>query len=82
MGTVTIKISAQLQRELEQASRREKLSKSELTRRALTAYIAQRGQTPAVPSALDLAGDLVACFSGGPKDLASNPKYFADFGKA
>lgn len=33
------------------------------------------------PSALDLAGDLVGCFSGGPADLASNPRHLDGFGQ-
>jgi hypothetical protein len=32
-------------------------------------------------SALDLAGDLVGCFSGGPADLASNPRHLDGFGQ-
>jgi hypothetical protein len=31
--------------------------------------------------ALDQADDLVGCFSGGPKDLASNPRHLVGFGK-
>jgi Protein of unknown function (DUF2442) len=34
-----------------------------------------------VPSALDLAGDLVGCLSGSPPDLASNPAYLDRFGE-
>ena len=44
MSTLTIKISDALEHELAQASAREKLTKSELARRALASYIAQRGQ--------------------------------------
>lgn len=33
------------------------------------------------PRALDLAGDLVGCFSGGPADLASNPRHLDGFGQ-
>jgi hypothetical protein len=31
--------------------------------------------------ALEQAGDLVGCFKGGPRDLASNPKHMAGLGK-
>ena len=82
MMTLTLKISEQLGQELERASQRAKLSKSELARRALTRYMAQSGEPEPFVSALDQAGDLVGCFKGGPRDLASNPKHLADFGKA
>lgn len=81
MSTLTIKISNRLERELVSASAREKLTKSELARRALERYIAQQQAADGSESALDRAGDLVGCFKGGPKDLASNPKHMADFGK-
>lgn len=57
------------------------LSKSEVVRRALVAFIAQGKTATPFVSALDQAGDLVGCFSGSPSDLSSNPKYLADFGK-
>ena len=81
MNTLTIKISPQLEREIVLTSEREHLTKSELVRRALVAYISQRnGAVPAM-SALDQAGDLVGCFSGGPSDLSSNPRHLDDFGR-
>jgi argininosuccinate lyase len=79
METLTVKIDPSLVQQLEEASAREHVSKSELVRRAIAAYVARRG-APFV-SALDQAGDLVGCFSGGPKDLASNPKHMQDFGR-
>lgn len=82
MNTLTIKIPPALEQDIVRASAREHLSKSELVRRALTAYLRQ-GRAPDAPaSALDLAGDLVGCFGGGPSDLSSNPAHLADFGKA
>jgi hypothetical protein len=81
MNTLTIKLPAALDEALVEASRREHLTKSELVRRALSAYVARPlGSAPFV-SALEQAGDLVGCFKGGPKDLASNPKHMAGFGK-
>lgn len=81
MNTLTIKISATLEQELLQLSEQAHLSKSELVRRALVAFIAQRKTAAPFVSALEQAGDLVGCFSGGPADLSSNPKYLEDFGK-
>ena len=79
MDTLTIKIDPDLVRQLNDASAREHVSKSELVRRAIAAYVG-RGQAP-FTSALDQAGDLVGCFGGGPRDLASNPKHMKDFGR-
>lgn len=81
MNTLTIKIDAALARALEQASMREHTSKSELVRRAIAAYVRGREPQASFVSALDRAGNLVGCFGGGPKDLASNPKHLKDFGR-
>jgi hypothetical protein len=81
MNTLSLKISAPLENTLFLLSQQEKVSKSELVRRALLAYAAQRSTARAAPSALDLAGDLVGCCSGSPPDLSSNPAYLADFGR-
>lgn len=81
MNTLTIKIPPQLEGEIIQASAQEHLSKSELVRRALEAYLRQRKSTTHFVSALDQAGDLVGCFSGGPSDLSTNPAHLALFGR-
>lgn len=81
MNTLTVKIPAPLEDALAQASVEEHLSKSELVRRALEAYLRRRESQSSFVSALDQAGDLVGCFAGGPTDLASNPKHLSDFGR-
>ena len=81
MSTLTIKIPPQLEQEIVLASEREHLSKSELVRRALVAYISQRNKVVPALSALDQAGDLVGCFGGGPADLSSNPRHLDNFGR-
>ncbi len=81
MNTLTIKIPLQLEQEIVLASQREHLSKSELVRRALVAYVGQRKTGSAALSALEQAGDLVGCFTGGPPDLSSNPRHLDDFGR-
>lgn len=80
--TLTIKVSDSLNSELQAASRQARLSKSEIARRALAAYLSRdkTGGANAL-SALARAGDLVGCFEGGPKDLASNPRHMHGFGK-
>jgi Ribbon-helix-helix protein, copG family len=83
MHTLSIKIDEPLVSTLAALSQRERVSKSELMRRALVAYAKQRPGIviTAAPSALDLAGDLVGCFSGAPADLSSNHAHMADFGR-
>ena len=81
MNTLTIKLPHALDDAVATASAREHISKSALVRRALEAYLAQRISATPFVSALDKAGDLVGCFEGGPKDLASNPAHLAGFGK-
>lgn len=80
MNTVTLKLPAQMDEELAQLARREHLSKSEVLRQALAAYLQQRGADAPAASALDAIADLVGCFEGGPADLSSNPAHLADFG--
>jgi predicted transcriptional regulator len=80
--TLTIKVSDSLHSALQAASRQARLTKSEITRRALAAYLAHnKADVADKPSALARAGDLVGCFEGGPKDLASNPRHMQGFGK-
>lgn len=81
MNTLTIKIPAGLEAAVAQASAQAHVSKSELVRRALEAYLRQRDAQAPFVSALDQAGDLVGCFAGGPADLSSNPAHLADFGR-
>ncbi|THF60814.1 ribbon-helix-helix protein, CopG family [Pseudothauera rhizosphaerae] len=81
MNTLTIKIPPALEHDLQQASEQEHVSKSELVRRALTIYLGQRTAADSFISALDLAGELAGCFSGGPADLSSNPRHLDGFGR-
>jgi metal-responsive CopG/Arc/MetJ family transcriptional regulator len=81
MNTLTIKIPSELEQEIVLASQREHLSKSELVRRALVAYVSQQKAGIHNRSALEQAGELVGCFSGGASDLSSNPRHLDDFGR-
>ena len=58
MNTLTIKIPPELEQEIVLASQREHLSKSELVRRALVAYVSQRKAGTPTMSALEQAGKL------------------------
>ena len=81
MNTLTIKIPDQLEDALAAASTQEHTSKSALVRRALETYLAQRQSATPFVSALDKAGDLVGCFKGGPRALASNQEHMTGFGE-
>ncbi len=81
MNTLTIKIPPELDQQLRQMSEQTALGKSELVRRALQAFMTQTHAACPFVSALDQAGDLVGCFSGGPADLSSNPAHLKDFGR-
>ena len=81
MNTLTLKVPTSLEIALERMAEVAHLSKSEVARRAIAAYVGQSTPSGGFVSALDRAGDLVGCFEGGPKDLSSNPKYMDGFGK-
>lgn len=80
MTTLTVKIPEALERSIAIAARRERVTKSELVRRAMSKYVAQAGDHK-FQSALDLAGGLIGSVRGGPVDLATNAKYMDDYGK-
>jgi metal-responsive CopG/Arc/MetJ family transcriptional regulator len=81
MNVLSIKLPSPLDEELARLAQRDHLSKSEVVRQALAAYVQERNKQAPAPSALDAVSDLVGCFSGGPSDLASNPAHLADFGQ-
>ena len=81
MNTMTIKLPLQLDQTVAAACKREHVSKSELVRRALASYVSQRHTSTPPASALERSGDLVGCFTGGPKDLSCNPAQMDAFGQ-
>jgi hypothetical protein len=81
MSTLTVKIPEALERNIALAARRERVTKSELVRRAMTKYVMQAGKKSELRSALDLAGGLIGSVRGGPSDLATNPKHMDGYGK-
>ena len=81
MTTLTVKIPEALERSIAIAARRERVTKSEVVRRAIAEYLARTGKDHKFQSALDLAGALIGSVRGGPVDLATNAKYMDDYGK-
>ncbi|MCP9860171.1 MULTISPECIES: ribbon-helix-helix protein, CopG family [unclassified Cyanobium] len=83
MAVISLKLTEALDAQLTEQAQRRHLSKSELVRRALTAFLQSSEQgvdDAAPPSAADLLADLVGCCEGGPADLSTNPAFLADFG--
>jgi hypothetical protein len=83
MAVISLKLSEALDAQLTAQAQRCRLSKSELVRRALTAFLqsSEHGvDAPQPQSAADLLADLVGCCQDGPADLSSNPAYLPHFG--
>lgn len=83
MAVISLKLTEDLDAKLTAQAQRRRLSKSELVRRALTAFLqsSEQGGNGLQPqSAADLLADLVGCCDDGPADLSSNPAYLSDFG--
>ena len=84
MAIISLKLTEALDAQLREQASRRRLTKSELVRRALTAFLQSPemdAEANSPQSAADLLADLVGCCEGSPADLSSNPAYFADFGK-
>ena len=83
MALISLKLPDALDAELAAQAQLRRLSKSELMRRALKAYLQAADSTEAqpAPSAFDRVADLVGCCQGGPPDLSSNPAHLAGFGE-
>ncbi len=77
---LTVKLPADLDAALQDRAASAHLSKSELVRRALQAYLHQSTSELKQASAFDLVADLVGSCQGGPADLSSNPDHLASFG--
>jgi len=82
MNRITVKLPRELQEKLSRSARRDRLSQSELVRRALTLYLDEQARHRAFQSAADRAGDLAGSLRGGPPDLSDNPEHLDDFGRA
>ena len=84
MAVISLKLPEALDAQLTEQAQRRRLSKSELVRRAVTAFLqtTEDGLEASMPrSAVDLVADLVGCCDGGPADLSSNPHFLSGFGE-
>lgn len=76
MRTVSVKLPKHLDAKLQRIARQRGVSRSAAIRLAIEAYAARNRM-----SALELAGDLVGCLKGGPRDLSTNPRHMEGFGE-
>ena len=79
MAVISLKLTEDLDAQLTAQAQLRRLSKSELVRRALTAFLQSSGQGGDCLQPHS-AADLVGCCEDGPADLSSNPAYLSDFG--
>lgn len=83
VAVISLKLTEALDAQLTDQAHRRRLSKSELVRRALTAFLQlsrQDVEGSATQSAADVVADLVGCCEDGPADLSSNTAYLSEFG--
>ena len=83
VAVISLKLSDQLDQQLSEQPHRSHLSKSELMRRALQAYLQGSGSPSSSldPSAGDRLADLIGCCVNAPPDLSTNPAHLIGFGE-
>lgn len=79
MKTLSLKVSASIDKRLTKFVQRRGITKSDAMRAALEAYLESAG-TAANGSVLDLASDLAGCIQG-PGDLSTHPRHMKGFGE-
>jgi predicted DNA-binding protein len=80
MTTMTIKIPDGLSRRLESVAGQRRSGKARFVKKLLEQALAPANDRPKA-SCYDLARDLCGSVKGAPKDLSSNPKHLAGFGR-
>jgi Arc/MetJ-type ribon-helix-helix transcriptional regulator len=76
---ITVRIPAPLSARLQEHSRDDGRSPSDVVRTALEKYLVKRAKPRSAYDAAKAAG-VIGCARGGPKDLSTNPRYFEGFG--
>ena len=80
MTTLTLKVPETLAEQLHRVAGQRRVPKSQIVREALETALRQARLQP-TPSAHDRMKSGCGIVKGGPRDLASNPKYLVDFGQ-
>jgi hypothetical protein len=80
VAALSLRISKGESKALRERARKEGVSQSSVVRRALRAYGITAAAEPGT-SGFDLIKHLLGQYKGGPKDLSTNPKHLADYGR-
>jgi hypothetical protein len=80
IAALSLRISREESKALRERALKEGVSQSSLVRRALRAYGVTPEQLPA-KSGYDMIRDVIGQYHGGPRDLSTNPRHLADYGK-
>jgi Ribbon-helix-helix protein, copG family len=80
MKTLSLKLPDSLASQIAAIARKRQLSKSAVIREALEAYVFNGGHKKFL-TLYDVAPHVIGCVSGGPGDLASNPKHMEGYGR-
>jgi metal-responsive CopG/Arc/MetJ family transcriptional regulator len=83
MAAPTIKLSAELDRELTALAKEQGSTRAKVLRAALKAFAKQNGNGAkrAKQTVGALAADIIGSVMDAPADLSTNPKYMPDFGR-
>lgn len=76
MPMMTIRLTRKERARVARLAKRKRVSKSEVVRQGIAALEIAEGR-----SALDAWADCVGIAKGGPRDLATNPKHMAGYGR-
>lgn len=79
-GRITIRVDDSLQERLESVAQAAGKTESQVVREALEDYL-DRNQVDVTAYDLFKKAGIIGCVKGGPKDMSTNPKYMADFGR-
>jgi len=79
-AALSLRISKEESKALCELALKEGVSQSSIVRRALRAYGVTPEHLPA-KSGYDMIRDVVGQYRGGSKDLSTNPRHLADYGK-
>ena len=81
-AVVVVRLPKALNARLKGTAKRRKVSKSAVVRQMLESYLPRdNGSAKRKPTFGDLAGHLIGCVKGGPRDASTNPKYMEGFGE-
>jgi Arc/MetJ-type ribon-helix-helix transcriptional regulator len=78
---ISVRVPAKTIERLKERSRSTGIRESEVVRQALEEHLSKNGPKRTAYE-LFLEAGLIGCAHGAPKDLATNKRYFKDFGKS